>query len=184
MVSGVLYPCMFCVGMLMYLFVLCVACLTVFVNCLVKQFAICLGVVAILLLNVMDVFSVCGGALLDRPCRVFHIMCVCCACDPSERLDAPSIYFVCVFVCLSLRTGSQVFALHMLFLCVILHTMSSGKDCLLYFPWWMIQRCDKRSLYRDKVPDIAQNECSGDPRPVASRSHCVDDQYLASYLSL
>ena len=23
---------------------------------------------------------------------------VCCACDPSERLDAPSICFVCVFV--------------------------------------------------------------------------------------
>ena len=33
----------------------CLVCLTVFVNCLVKQFAICLGVVAILLLNVMDV---------------------------------------------------------------------------------------------------------------------------------
>ena len=32
--------------------VLCVACLTVFVNCLVKQIAMCLGVVAILLLNV------------------------------------------------------------------------------------------------------------------------------------
>ena len=41
----------------MCLFVLCVACLTVFVNCLVKQFAMCVGVVAILLLNVMDVFS-------------------------------------------------------------------------------------------------------------------------------
>ena len=54
----------------------------------------CVGVVAILLLNVMDVFSVCGGALLDRPC-----MCVCCACDPNERLSAPSICFVCVFVC-------------------------------------------------------------------------------------
>ena len=36
----------------MYLFVLCVAGLTVF---------------AILLLNVMDVFNVRGGALLDRP---------------------------------------------------------------------------------------------------------------------
>ena len=64
------------------LFVLCVACLTVFVNCLVKQFAMCLGVVAILLLNVMDVFSECGGALLDRPCMVFQRVC-----------------FVCVFVC-------------------------------------------------------------------------------------
>ena len=25
--------------------------------------------------------------------------CVCCAGDPSECLDAPSICFVCVFVC-------------------------------------------------------------------------------------
>ena len=66
--SVMLYPCMLCVALLMCLFVLCVACLTVFVNCLVKQFAMCVGVVAILLLNVMDVFSVCGGALLDRPC--------------------------------------------------------------------------------------------------------------------
>ena len=62
----------------LYVVVLCVACLTVFVNCLVKQFAMCLGVVAILLLNVMDVFSVGGGALLDRPCMVFQRMCVLC----------------------------------------------------------------------------------------------------------
>ena len=47
----------------MDLVVLCVACLTVFVNCLVKQFAICLGGVVILLLNVMVLFSVIGGAL-------------------------------------------------------------------------------------------------------------------------
>ena len=33
--------------------VLCVACLAVLVNWLVKQFTICLGVVVILLLNVM-----------------------------------------------------------------------------------------------------------------------------------
>ena len=37
----ILYPCILCVALLMYLFVLCVACLTVFVNCLVKQFAMC-----------------------------------------------------------------------------------------------------------------------------------------------
>ena len=73
-----LYRCMFCVALLMDLFVLCVACLTVFVNCLVKQFAMCLGVVAILFLNVMEVFSVCGGALLDKSCMVFHILCVLC----------------------------------------------------------------------------------------------------------
>ena len=58
----------------------------------------CLGIVAILLLNVMDGFSVCGGALL-----IDHVWSskerVYCACDPNERLSAPSIYFVCVFVC-------------------------------------------------------------------------------------
>ena len=41
LISVMLYPCMLCVALLMCLFVLCVACLTVFVNCLVKQFAMC-----------------------------------------------------------------------------------------------------------------------------------------------
>ena len=72
MVSVMLYPCILCVALLVYLFVLCVA------NCLVKQFAMCLGVVAILLLNIMDVFSVGGGALLDRPCMIFQRICVLC----------------------------------------------------------------------------------------------------------
>ena len=71
-----------------------------FAICLVKQFAICLGVFAIWLLNVMNLFSVARGALLDRPYNIWSSKeCVCCACDPSERLDAPSICFVCVFVC-------------------------------------------------------------------------------------
>ena len=63
MVSVMLYPCVLCVVLLMDLFVLCVACLTVSVNCLVKKIAMCLGKVAVLLVNVMDVFSVGGGAL-------------------------------------------------------------------------------------------------------------------------
>ena len=78
MVSMMLYPCILCVALLMDLFVLCVACFTVFVNCLLKQFAISLGVVVILLFNVMEAFSVGGGALLDRPCMVFQRMCVLC----------------------------------------------------------------------------------------------------------
>ena len=61
MVSVMLYPCMFCVALSIDLFVLCVACLTVFVNCLVKQFAIYLGVFVILLLKVMELLSVVGG---------------------------------------------------------------------------------------------------------------------------
>ena len=60
--SVMLYPCMFCVALSMDLFVVCVACLPVFVNCLVKQFAICLVRVD----------------LLHRPCMVFHRMCVLC----------------------------------------------------------------------------------------------------------
>ena len=95
--SVMLYPCMLCVALLMCLFVLCVACLIVFVNCLVKQFAMCVGVVAILLLNVIWMCLVCVVVL----CWIDHVWsskeCVCCACDPSERLSAPSI--CCVFVC-------------------------------------------------------------------------------------
>ena len=37
MVSVMLYPCMICVALSMDLFVLCVACLTVFVNSLVNN---------------------------------------------------------------------------------------------------------------------------------------------------
>ena len=66
------------IALLMDIFVLCVACLTVFLKRLVKPFAKCLGIVAILLLNVMDLLSVVGGALLDRPCMVFQRMCVLC----------------------------------------------------------------------------------------------------------
>ena len=61
-----------------------------------------------------------------------------CACDPSVHLSVPSIGFVYVFLCRKLsphlrvcRAGSQVFALLLLFLCVILHTMSSGKSLQL-----------------------------------------------------
>ena len=45
-------------------------CLTVFVNCLVKQFAISLGV------DVMVLCSVFEGAQLDRPYMVFQKVCV------------------------------------------------------------------------------------------------------------
>ena len=76
--SVMLYPCMFCVALSMDLFVLCVTCLMMFVNCLLKQFAICLGVFVIFLLNVIELLCVVGGALLDRPCMVVHIMCVLC----------------------------------------------------------------------------------------------------------
>ena len=74
--SVMLYPCMFCVALLMDLFdSVC----ELFGETI---FVVCLGVFAILLLNVWSSKE-----------------CVCCACDPSERLDAPAICVVCVFVC-------------------------------------------------------------------------------------
>ena len=53
--------------------------------------------------------------------------CACCACDPRVHLSVPSIVFY-VFVC---RKLSQVFAFLLLFLCVILHTIWSGKSMQL-----------------------------------------------------
>ena len=59
MVSVMLYPCMDCAALSMDLFVLCDACLTVIVNCLVKQFAICLGVFVFVVVE-CDGVVVCG----------------------------------------------------------------------------------------------------------------------------
>ena len=79
-------------------------------------------------------------------CRIDRVWsskeCAYCVCDPSVHLSVPSIGFVyvCVYRKLSfksLKAGSQVFVLLMLFLCVILHTMWSGKSlnllCILTF---------------------------------------------------
>ena len=141
--SVMLYPCILCVALLMDLYV---ACLTVFVNCLVKQFAMCLGVVAILLLNVMEVFSVGGGALLDRPCMVFQIMCVLCL--GSQCASKYSFHRFCLYLCMSevissfksLRAGSQVLSLLIWSRCVILHTMwlSKSLQVLGIFPFGML----------------------------------------------
>ena len=70
----------------------------------------------------------------------YFIECMCCACGPSECLDAPSICFCMSEVISSfrsLRTRSQVFVFLMLFFCVIVHIISSGKSlqllCILPF---------------------------------------------------
>ena len=48
------------------------------------------------------------------------IECVCCACGPNERLDAPCICFVCVVVCRKSSPHLSVSAMDhrcLLFLC-------------------------------------------------------------------
>ena len=61
MVSVMLYPCIFCVALSMDLFGETIR-----------------NMFVILLLNVMELLCVVGGALFDRPCMVFHRMCVLC----------------------------------------------------------------------------------------------------------
>ena len=104
MVSVMLYPCILCVSLLMDLFVLCLAWLTVFVNCLVKQFAICLGVIVILLLNVIECL-VCVEVLcwIDRLWSSTECVCVVpvnpLCVVPVNPLCVPAICFVYDFVC-------------------------------------------------------------------------------------
>ena len=50
--------------------------------------------------------------------------CVCCACYPNVSFHMLEV--ISSFKCL--RAVSDVFALLMLFLCVIFHTMWSGKS--------------------------------------------------------
>ena len=67
MVSVMLYPCIFCVVLLID--VLCVC------ELFLKQFAIFFGCGCYFVVDVMEVLSVGGCALLDRPCMVLQRMC-------------------------------------------------------------------------------------------------------------
>ena len=104
MVSLMLYSCIFCVSLLMDLFALCVACLTVFVNCVFG----CAQRMCVLCL-----YSQCASRC---SCHMF-CLCVCM----SEVISSFR----------NLRAGSHMFVLLMLFLSVILHIMWSGKSLQL-----------------------------------------------------
>ena len=75
-VSVMLVVCSLSVFLSMCLFVLCVLCLTVLVNCLLNAFAICVGEVTVFSLKVIVLFLGCVGVLLDNPCIVFQRVCV------------------------------------------------------------------------------------------------------------
>ena len=78
MVSVMLIVCSLSVFLFICLFVLCVLCLTVLVNCLLNAFAICVGEVSVFSLKVMVLFLGCVGVLLASPCIVFQRVCVLC----------------------------------------------------------------------------------------------------------
>ena len=79
-VSVMLVVCSLSVFLSMCLFVLCVLCLTVLVNCLLNAFDICVGVVNVFSLKVMVLFLGCVVLvlLLASPCIVFQRVCVLC----------------------------------------------------------------------------------------------------------
>ena len=85
-VSVMLVVCNFRVFLFMCLFVLCVLCLTVLVNCLWNAFAICVGDVSVFSFKVMVLFLGFVGVLLVF-CWLVRVMSskeyVCCVCDPS-----------------------------------------------------------------------------------------------------
>ena len=78
MVSVIVVVCSLGVFLSMCLFVLCVLCLTVLVNCLLNAFAICVGEVSVFSLKVMVLFFGCVGLLLASLCIVFQRVCVLC----------------------------------------------------------------------------------------------------------
>ena len=77
-VSVMLVVCSLSVFISLCLFVLCVLCLTVLVNCLLNVFAIYVGEVSVFSLKVMVLFLCCVGVLLASPCIVLQGVCVLC----------------------------------------------------------------------------------------------------------
>ena len=77
-VNVMLVVCSLSVFLSIYLFVLCVLCLTVLVNRLLNAFAVCVGEVSVFSLKVMVLFLCCVGVLLASPCIVFQRLCMLC----------------------------------------------------------------------------------------------------------
>ena len=114
MVSVILVVCSLCVFLSMCLFVLCVLCLTVLVNCLLNAFAICVCKVNVFSLKVMVLFLGCVFCLLVNPCIVFQRVCVIPVC---VLVFPPYVRFVCLYERCEGIEGSLAFRALMLFLC-------------------------------------------------------------------
>ena len=141
-VSVILVVCRLSVFLSMCLFVVCVLCLTVLVNCLLNTFAISVGDVIGFSLKVIVLFWGCVF-LLTNPCIVFQRVCVLCLWFLCVSMCSLHISDVCV--CMrdvisefnSKIEGSLAFCALMLFLCSILCLMCSGSslhvECILPF---------------------------------------------------
>ena len=98
---------------------------------------------------VILLLTACGGALLNKPYMVFQRVCLLHMSSYCASSCAFHRFYLCLFMSpfKSLKTGSQVFALLMLFSCVIVHTMWSGKNLqllysLVYCAWLPSELCE------------------------------------------
>ena len=85
--------------------------------------------------------------------------CAYCICDPSVLLSVPSICFVYGFVCQKLspdfRVGSQVFALIMLFLCVICILYGRVRACAMHLAiWYVVLVCHQFDVCKNYVGSV------------------------------
>ena len=100
--------------------------------------------------------------------------CVCCACGPGVRLDDPSIcLFVFLYVgsyILILEFESWITGVLMLFLCVILHTMSLGKS-----PWYVLLVCHQYDICDNYVGSVYISGYGGLSKAdsVSTMSDCI-----------
>ena len=119
-VSLMLYPCIFCIGLSIDLFVLCDACPTVFVNCMVKQFAI---VFLVWFLFFVECYgSVLCGERSSAGLTMYGIPeSVCVLRLRCQCVSRWSFQKFCLYLCMSeviflfksLRVGSYVTAFFM-----------------------------------------------------------------------
>ena len=90
-----------------FLFVFCVRCFMVLVNCLLNCSAFCLLVVVVLLLKVIVMFGVSGGFLLRSPDIVFQSLCWSClwfqwsvrCCFHRSSLCCCIFWSISLFIC-------------------------------------------------------------------------------------
>ena len=119
--SFMLVVCSLSVFLSMCLFVLCVLCMTVFVNCVLNALAICVGEVNVFSLKVMVLFLGCVF-LLASPCIVYQRVCVLCL--RSQCVSKCSLHMSNLCVCMrdvisefsSEIEGSHTYCALMLFL--------------------------------------------------------------------
>ena len=127
-----------------------------------KTIRIFVGVFLILLLNVMKGLSV--GEVL---CWIVHVWSsnesVCCDCDPSVHLYAPSIGFICVCACRKLSLNLRICELYRrcllssctLFLwCCILCGRVRDCSCYASYLWYVVLVCHLNDVCKDCIGSV------------------------------